>query len=430
MEDAVAAARNATMTWVTLATVVLGAVLELKRSDGQASRIEFGAGPGGADAALYGDALSINSTVTFNAPNVLAMAARLEALEIIVAQQQEILQHLKSSTDVNENSVLTINAPVVMSAGLELSGPFNATTSDQRRRLQEETENGSAKEFLRIKDGIDGPTKVSITAREVAMHHESTSQATTVLTSAGLTGYAADEENGMPKLKFQLSNGRVKVDEKRRASGLEAEEATAKAPPEFMPIFTAFRDDGTAALELDAPNASDADGSRAVLRTLAKDDGFAPHSVIELGAASREAKESGMSQHPDLALYGGLVEDESMPGKKLDAKMMQLDVPAALKPSGPGRRLNETASDLTGHSDEVRAGWGARGARLATRAPTCMCRWRGVRAWSLMGGLLADGARVRLWLVLADRVTVQQQDWQADDGADGGRGEGLLVANE
>ena len=202
----------------------------------------------------------------------------------------------------------------------------------------------------------------------VSLFNSKTGRPTTALTADGVKGFSSrTNENGTQAIKFFMSNGEKPVDEGRKAAGLEAEEATAKAPPEFMPIFTAFRDDGTAALELDAPNASDADGSRAVLRTLAKDDGFAPHSVIELGAASREAKESGMSQHPDLALYGGLVEDESMPGKKLDAKMMQLDVPAALKPSGPGRRLSETASDLTGHSDEVRAGWGARGGRLAAR---------------------------------------------------------------
>ena len=82
---------------------------------------------------------------------------------------------------------------------------------------------------------------------------------------------------------------------------------------------------------------------------------------------------SGESQHPDLALYGGLVEDESMPGDKFDAKMMQLDVPFELKPSGPGRQLNETASELTGHSDEVRAGWAARAWWRAACNLVCVC---------------------------------------------------------
>ena len=191
----------------------------------------------------------------------------------------------------------------------------------------------------------------------MSLFNTKTGKPTMAMTAEGVKGFSSGaHENGTQAIKFFMSNGEKPVDEGRKAAGLEPEEASAKAPPEFMPIFTAFRDDGTAALELDAPNASDTSGSRAVLRTLAKDEGFAPHSVIEMGAASREAKESGMSQHPDFALYGGVMEDESMPGETFDAKMMQLDVPFTLKPSGPGRRLAEAPSDLTGHSDEVRAG--------------------------------------------------------------------------
>ena len=55
-----------------------GAVLELKRQDGGASRIEFGVGPDGAESYLSGDAFSINASVPLASPNLESMLNRIQ----------------------------------------------------------------------------------------------------------------------------------------------------------------------------------------------------------------------------------------------------------------------------------------------------------------------------------------------------------------
>ena len=92
----------------------------------------------------------------------------------------------------------------------------------------------------------------------MSLFNTKTGKPTMAMTAEGVKGFSSEpKEDGTQAIKFFMSNGEKPVDEGRKAAGLEPEEASAKAPPEFMPIFTAFRDDGTAALELDAPNASD-----------------------------------------------------------------------------------------------------------------------------------------------------------------------------
>ena len=119
----------------------LGAVLELSRTDGATSRIEFGAVPGGADATLSGDASSINASVPIYAPNLAEMSARIAALE-------SLLSHFTSTLNTENIPVITIDTPVVMTRGLELSGGF--TNGESSRRLQESGAAARPLDVLRV----------------------------------------------------------------------------------------------------------------------------------------------------------------------------------------------------------------------------------------------------------------------------------------
>ena len=175
----------------------------------------------------------------------------------------------------------------------------------------------------------------------------------TGITPDGVKGYSRTRQaDGKPRLKYYVSNGETDVDTTREAEGLEPEEPTGAIKPTKYPIMSTFRDDGTSAFEVDAPNATDEPGSRPVMRTLTRDAGQAPHAVMAFGAASKEAKEAGTAAHADMALFAGLHQDPEAPSDMLASKMMQLDAPPHLT-SGAGRRLSETTTDLTSHADEV-----------------------------------------------------------------------------
>ena len=86
---------------LTLHALSLGAVLELSRTDGAASRIEFGVTASGSDASLSGDVNSINASVPLLSPNIMEMAARIAQLEELVSQQQVILSTSPGPTPRN-----------------------------------------------------------------------------------------------------------------------------------------------------------------------------------------------------------------------------------------------------------------------------------------------------------------------------------------
>jgi hypothetical protein len=129
----------------------LGAVLELTKKDGTASRIDFGVGPDGPDSSLAGNAHGINASVPFHAPNIEALTARIAALEALLASVS------LSADPVTDAPVLTFASTVVVTGGLALEGGFNETAlePETRRRLEETAGGGATKDVLRIRSKHD-----------------------------------------------------------------------------------------------------------------------------------------------------------------------------------------------------------------------------------------------------------------------------------